>query len=118
MPEEGGKTANYWTGDFPWRRDTAHPWRTTSPVGTFPVNGYGLSDMIGNVWEWTTDWYRAPSTVRRSCCMLAREEDSRDPGDPGLAFRPQGVEGRLAFVRRELLPALSSGAARHPQTVR
>lgn len=52
---EGRLMANTWQGAFPFRNDGAAGWAGTSPVGSFPPNGYGLSDMIGNTWEWTAD---------------------------------------------------------------
>ena len=51
--------ANTFQGDFPYRQTADDGFARTSPVKSFPANGYGLYDMAGNVWQWTADWYRA-----------------------------------------------------------
>ena len=85
----GGKhMANTWQGEFPHENQRSDGWARTSPVRAFPPNGYGVYDMIGNVWEWTTDWYSAQHTVDapKACCVPENprggpKEQSHDPRD-------------------------------------
>ncbi|XP_056461444.1 formylglycine-generating enzyme [Gadus chalcogrammus] len=57
--------ANLWQGDFPTHNSAEDGYAQTSPVMSFPANGYGLYDMVGNAWEWTSDWWTVYHTTDR-----------------------------------------------------
>lgn len=90
----GGRwAANIWQGRFPAENTRLDGFRGTSPVRAFPPNGFGLYDVGGNVWQWTSDWYR-PDTYRRLAAQgVVRDprgpDDSHDPHEPGAKKRVQ-----------------------------
>jgi formylglycine-generating enzyme len=92
LKPNGKWAANIWQGNFPSDNAKEDGFYTTSPVASFPANGYGLYDMTGNVWEWCSDWY---------CSNYYQSFDSKkvadNPKGPLSSYDPMeaGVKKRV-----------------------
>ena len=78
---KGRMMANTWQGEFPWQNLLEDGYEGTSPVKSFPPNGYGLYDMAGNVWEWTRDFFTPahPDDAATPAAVRRRTRGSRRP---------------------------------------
>jgi sulfatase modifying factor 1 len=120
----GGKQmANVWQGAFPYENLKLDGYDRTSPVTAFPPNGYGIYDMIGNVWEWTADWYspKHAADASKACCIPENprgggEDASYDPCSPDIRIPRKVLKGGSHLCApnycRRYRPA-----ARHPEPV-
>lgn len=85
----GRYMANTWQGAFPHQNLRHDGYERTSPVTAFPPNGYALYDMIGNVWEWTADWYSSKHLI----ASTPSEQGSHDPREPAMRIPRKVVKG-------------------------
>lgn len=84
-------TINFWQGGFPYEQKAADGFLYRAPVKSFPPNGYGLYEIIGNVWEWCSDWYRADYYQT----LASGGNDSTNPAGRATSVDPQGPETSL-----------------------
>ncbi len=98
---DGKAMANSWQGEFPWQNKLLDGFEGTSPVGSFPANGFGLFDMAGNVWEWTSDWFvhHHANEIAQACCgpavnpRITSSKKSYDPRQPQFRIPRRVVKG-------------------------
>lgn len=110
----GAMMANTWQGEFPWQNLRTDRYERTAPVRAFPPNGYGLYEMTGNVWEWTTTWYDpppSPAAVSPCCSPPASHTE------PTESTAPRKVVKGGSFLCAPNYCLRYRPAARSPETV-
>ncbi|MDW3682329.1 formylglycine-generating enzyme family protein [Cupriavidus sp. CV2] len=122
LAPDGNMLANFWQGNFPWQNLMTDGFERTSPVGSFPANGYSLYDMIGNVWEWTDDWFAPRGAQPKPACCTPRnprggvEEASHDPQMPDFKIGRKVLKGGSHLCSENFCQRYRP-AARYPQAV-
>ena len=128
MAPEGRMMANYWQGLFPFANTMDDGWERTSPVRSFDPNGYGLYDLIGNVWEWTSDWWavnpKAPAVRKKhkgACCAISNPRggklrESFDPANPHVRIGRKVLKGGSHLCAANYCQRYRP-AARHPEMI-
>ncbi|MFI4917385.1 MAG: formylglycine-generating enzyme family protein [Phycisphaerales bacterium JB060] len=99
----GPSRANTWDGQFPHNNTKADGFVRTAPVRSYPPNGYGLYDVAGNVWEWTSDLFRHDEYIRR--VSTARQAGDTEPVfdnpcGPDRAVDPRNPLAAASYVHR------------------
>lgn len=99
LEPDGKPLANYWQGHFPDANTRADGFLRTAPVKSFPPNGYGLHDMVGNVWEWCGDWYR-PDAYRSASGRGVALNPTGPPAsfDPDEPYQPKRATRGGSFL--------------------
>ena len=115
LEPRGRAVANIWQGSFPVSNTGHDGYRGTSPVRAFPVNGFKLYDMGGNVWQWCADWYRPDyyATLGSFAENPQGPSDSYDPDEPGMPKRVQRGGSYLCadeYCTRYLVGSRGKGA--------
>ena len=118
--DETNRSANIWQGEFPYKNTATDGYERTSPVKSFPPNGYGLYDMAGNVWEWCSDWYQVDLYRKRAGKgVIVNPTGPEKSFDPRQPYTPQRVQKGGSFLCNDSYcsryrPSAATAVARTP----